>query len=99
MIFIETPIFTADWKGEGLTDEQLRSLQNEIMIGRGAVIPGSGGLRKVRMARTGKGKSVGYRVIYYIQAAGVCYLVYLYAKNDQANLTPTQAKMIKKLLE
>ncbi len=99
VIFIETPIFTDDWNDEGLEDEQLRALQNEILQGKGDIMPGTGGFRKIRMARKGGGKSGGYRVIYYLQTADFCFLVYFYAKNKQVNLTPKQAKELKKLIE
>ncbi|MDP0496008.1 MAG: type II toxin-antitoxin system RelE/ParE family toxin [Verrucomicrobiota bacterium JB024] len=99
MIFIETPIFTDDWNDEGLDDEQLRALQHEILQGKGDRMPGTGGFKKIRLARKGGGKSGGYRVIYYLQTTDICFLLFLYAKNRQVNLTPKQAKALKKLIE
>jgi len=57
MVFIETPIFTAD-VGELLSDDEYAALQ-EHLVGQpnaGPVIAGAGGLRKIRWAVSGKGK-------------------------------------------
>jgi|SRR5579862_579474 len=57
----------------------------------GDLIPGTGGLRKLRWAGKGKGKSGGYRAIYYYFMADVpIYLLAVYAKNQQIDLTPEQ---------
>jgi hypothetical protein len=66
MRFVETPVFTRVIKGL-LDDESYRALQIALMLRpeQDPVIKGSGGLRKVRWARAGGGKSGGIRVIYY----------------------------------
>lgn len=66
MQFIETPIFTRRLKSL-LTEEEFRALQNDLIEQPevGAIIRGSGGLRKLRWAAKGRGKSGGVRVIYY----------------------------------
>ena len=57
----------------------------------GDEIPGTGGVRKVRFAARGKGKSGGVRVIYYFfDEDNPLYAIFLYGKNEQANLTPKQ---------
>jgi len=57
----------------------------------GDEIPGTGGVRKVRFAARGKGKSGGVRVIYYFfDEENPLYAIFLYGKNEQANLTPKQ---------
>ena len=59
---------------------------------------GTGGFRKIRMRLPGRGKRGGARVIYYyLSADGVVYLVSLYAKNVQENLTTNQTKQLKAL--
>ena len=61
----------------------------------GDEIPGTGGVRKVRYAAKGKGKSGGVRVIYYFfDEENPLYAIFLYGKNEQANLTPEQKKMV-----
>jgi DNA-binding transcriptional regulator YiaG len=54
----------------------------------GDEIPGTGGVRKVRFAAKGKGKSGGLRVIYYLyDEENPLYAILLYGKNEQVNLT------------
>ena len=66
---------------------------------QGPVIPNSGGLRKVRWARAGGGKRGGFRVIYYWAPKDVAfYMLFAYAKNDQGDLTPAQAKTLGRLV-
>jgi hypothetical protein len=61
----------------------------------GDEIPGTGGVRKVRFAAKGKGKSGGVRVIYYFfDDVNPLYAIFLYGKNEQANLTPQQKKEV-----
>lgn len=62
----------------------------------GAEIPGTGGVRKVRFAAKGKGKSGGVRVIYYFfDEENPLYAIFLYGKSEQANLTSAQKKEVK----
>ena len=64
----------------------------------GDVVPGSGGIRKVRWSRAGSGKSGGVRVIYFTRTAeGEVVLLTLYAKTD--NLTGAKLKEIRRALE
>jgi hypothetical protein len=57
----------------------------------GDLIPGSGGLRKVRWALPGGGKRGGVRIIYYWAVRrDVIVMLYAYAKNELENLTPAQ---------
>jgi RelE toxin of RelE / RelB toxin-antitoxin system len=59
----------------------------------GDVIPGTGGLRKVRVGRGGSGKRGGARVIYYFYNADFpLVLMALYAKNEKADLTSQDKK-------
>ena len=61
----------------------------------GDEIPGTGGVRKVRFAARGKGKSGGVRVIYYFfDEENPLYAIFLYGKNEQANLTPKQKREV-----
>ena len=68
------------------------------ILAKGDLLRGTGGFRKVRMRLPGRGKSGGVRVIYYyLSADGVVYLVSLYAKKVQENLTAKQTKQLKEL--
>ena len=66
--FIEVPMFTKKWHELGLTDDDLRNLENVLLKNPkdGDAIQGTGGLRKIRipMENKGKGKRGGARVIY-----------------------------------
>jgi hypothetical protein len=98
--FVETPVFTSSVTRE-LDDESYRQLQLALMLRpeQGPVIPHSGGLRKVRWARAGVGKRGGFRVIYYwAPKEAAFYMLFVYAKNDQGDLTPAQAKTLGRLV-
>ena len=57
----------------------------------GDIIPGLGGIRKLRFAPKGRGKSGGLRVIYYLLAEDLPILaLLLYGKNEQVNPTSEQ---------
>ena len=59
----------------------------------GEVIPGSGGLRKVRIGRDGVGKHGGARVIYYFYNEDFpIFLLALYAKNEKGDLTAAEKR-------
>jgi hypothetical protein len=61
----------------------------------GDEIPGTGGVRKMRFAARGKGKSGGVRVIYYFyDEQNPVYAILLYGKNEQINLTPDQKRQV-----
>jgi hypothetical protein len=64
----------------------------------GAVVKGTGGVRKLRIALKGHGKRGGARLIYYYrEAKGRVYLVVAYAKGRKENLTPVERATMKKL--
>ncbi len=63
------------------------------------VIPGAGGLRKVRVPLAGRGKRGGARVISCFVGRHGVYLLLAYAKNEQANPTPEQARILARLVE
>jgi hypothetical protein len=64
------------------------------------VIRGSGGIRKVRWAREGAGKSGGVRIVYLARnEAGELYLLTLYAKSESENISLTTLKEIRRVLE
>lgn len=101
MVIIETPIFSKQLLS-ALSDSEYRLFQNMLLEqpDTGKVIPGSGGLRKVRWAMRGRGKSGGVRVIYYwFTLRGTILLLFMYPKNVQDNLTQDQLKQLKKIIE
>ena len=100
MELIETAVFTRLVQAT-LSDEQYRQLQLYLMLrpDAGDLIPGSGGLRKVRWQLSGRGKRGGARVIYYWKAAaGQIFLLFLYPKNVRSDLTPAELRTLRKLI-
>jgi len=66
----------------------------------GNLIPGAKGLRKIRRPLTGRGKRGGARVIYYLVISDhQILLLYVYAKNQQGDLTSAQAKQLAQLVQ
>ena len=62
----------------------------------GDVIPGGGGLRKVRWSMAGRGKRGGARVIYFnLLEDGLIVMVAIYAKNDKENVSPGELKQLR----
>jgi len=96
--FIETRLFTklvVDY----LSDEEYAALQVALMRDpeAGPVIPGSGGVRKLRWAAPGRGKRSGYRVIYYVRHVnGVIWMLTMYPKNVADNIPSHVLRRIKK---
>ncbi len=100
MRFVETPVFTGILR-RLLDDESYRRLQLALMMRpeQGSVIPGSGGLRKLRWGTGAAGKRGGLRVIYHwMPLEGVFYMLYVYKKNEQDDLTPAQIRTLAKIV-
>lgn len=67
---------------------------------KGDIIPGSGGVRKLRYARQGKGKSSGFRVIYYYHSEGNPIVPFtIFAKNQKANITGAEINELYKIVQ
>jgi len=63
--------------------------------GAGVLIKGTGGIRKLRWARSGRGKSGGVRVVYYFHSLGIpLYLLTLFGKNEKDNLSMEEKKYL-----
>jgi len=94
---IETPTFTRLWPDYWDEDERGEFVAWLVENpAAGDVIPGSGGCRKVRGARTGMGKRGGVRVIHYNRLAeGVIYLLLIYGKGAGDNVDGRVLKEIR----
>lgn len=98
---VESPIFQRLWPRYWEEDERA---EFAAFIARypdaGSVIRGSGGVRKVRWACEGTGKSGGVRIVYLTRnEAGEVYLLTLYAKSESANISSSTLKEIRRALE
>lgn len=101
MVIIETSVFTRQVQ-KLLDDNAYRELQITLAErpDMGAVMVGSGGLRKVRWAAQGRGKRGGVRVIYYWAVEKDRLLMLLmYPKSERDNLTREQVKILRKIVE
>ena len=101
MEFIESTIFTK-YVYEYLSDDEYLGLQNFLFLypEAGKVVPGSGGVRKIRWAMAGKGKSGGVRVIYYYKRQDdEIWLLTIFSRNEVGNLSAHVLRIIAKELE
>ncbi len=86
--FIETKLFSR-LVSDYLSDEEYALLQGTLAANpeTGNLVPGSGGVRKLRWAQPGRGKRGGVRVIYYVRSsAGMIWMLTIYAKNEAQNI-------------
>ena len=72
-----------------IDDDAYAAFQRHLALRplRGVLLQGGSGLRKVRLALPGRGQSAGARVIYLLPEAGRIYLLYVFTKGDEANLS------------
>jgi len=101
MEFVETHFFTRLIL-ELFTDDEYRAIQINLAKrpDQGKIISGSGGLRKIRIAAMGKGKSGGARIIYYWTTSSArIYLLLAYPKNKKDDLSSEELALLKALME
>ena len=99
--FIETKLFSRLVQ-KYLTDESYTQLQDELIQNpkSGSVIRGSGGVRKLRWAATGRGKRGGYRVIYFVRLSkGIIWMLTIYPKGEIDSIPGHILKQIREELE
>ncbi|MCX6867732.1 MAG: type II toxin-antitoxin system RelE/ParE family toxin [Verrucomicrobia bacterium] len=100
MFFAELPFFKKA-VGNVLSSSELLRVKLELTgdPSRGALIQGSGGIRKLRVAAGGTGKSGGARMLYYLVADDAIILCYIYRKSEKEIPTPTDLRRISKELK
>ena len=99
--FIETRLFSR-LVGRYLSDGEYAALQASLARRpeSGALVPGSGGVRKVRWGRPGQGKRGGVRVVYYARTReGVIWMLTIYAKNEEENIPSHVLRKIKEEID
>ena len=94
---VETPEFIKRASAVGMSNEDRRDVIDQLAANPEAGISLGGGLRKVRIARRGSGKSGGYRVLHFYRSSDIpLFLLTVFAKNERANITRSeQADLIK----
>lgn len=89
---VETPPYLAD--AERLFSDEERTAIVDTVSSEpqcGVVIPGTGGVRKLRVAASGRGKRGGARIIYLFGGDDVpLFLLAVFAKNEKSDLTQTE---------
>lgn len=100
--FIEVPMFTKKWKELGLTEENLRELENVLLENPKSedAIQGTGGIRKIRIPIEHRGKRGGGRVIYVdIEYKETIYFLNVYVKNEKDDLTEEEKKAFRAVVK
>lgn len=100
--FQEVTSFTKKWQELGLTDEDLRRLENILLKDpkAGKAIIGTGGLRKIRIPIEERGKRSGGRVLYVdVEVKETIYFVNVYTKNEKEDLTEEEKKAFKAVIK
>lgn len=100
--FKEVPSFTRKWQELGLTDDDLRNLENILLENpkAGDTIAGTGGLRKIRIPLENTGKRGGGRVLYIdVEIKETIYLINVYTKNEKDDLTEEEKKAFKAVVK
>ena len=101
-MFFSSLEFDRQWERMGLDDEDRRRLENEIVNNpqAGSVVRGTGGLRKMRFAFEGKGKSGSARTLYvdFVIFERV-YLITAYPKSQKEDISQLEREMFRKIIE
>jgi hypothetical protein len=98
--FVHTRLFQATRKGV-LTDAEVRAVENTLLENpeAGPMISATGGVRKIRAAQAGRGKSGSARVVYlYVGWQRTVYFILAFPKNVQGNLTDAQKKIVREVV-
>jgi hypothetical protein len=104
LMIVQLGAFSAKWKKLGLDDDDLIALEELLLDDpdAGPIIPGTGGLRKIRFAPPSwhSGKRGASRVISaYIAVGEVVYLFTIYAKNEQSDMTAEEKNIFRRVLQ
>lgn len=100
--FILGSTFEKGWRELGLTDDDLRRLQKELLKDPkvGDVMQGTGRLRKMRFSFEDRGKSGSTRICYVdFESKEVIYLLAVFAKNQKENLSKSERNILKKKID
>lgn len=100
--FIQTDEFSKNWEELGFNDDDLRKLELELLNNSqsGAVVRGTGRLRKMRFALPDRGKRGSVRICYVdFVIHEAIYLITVYPKTAKDNLTQAERNEIKRTIK
>jgi hypothetical protein len=92
----KNPWFTRFAVKEGIADDDLKAIVNDVLEGGQAEADLGGGVYKVRLARSGEGKSGGYRVIVFFKSEFRTFFVYGFEKSARVNIGQGEKRGFKK---
>ncbi len=98
---LTTSIFEAQAKAAGVTEAEMSTIVNTIARNPelGALVPGTGGARKLRFAAEGRGKSGGYRTLHYLAAENIpVFLLALVSKGQRSDLSQAERNALRATL-
>jgi len=93
MKYLKNKWFQRDLKHNGLDDEDIKAVLDDIFKGR--AIPLGSKLYKIRSAREGKGKSGGFRSLFFWKQGELIVFCFLVPKNVQDNISPVTHKKLR----
>ena len=82
---------------EGIADSELREIVNNVLETGNADADLGGGVYKVRMARKGRGKSGGFRIIVFFKSGKRAFFHYIFAKSEWSNISQKELNWFKEL--
>ncbi len=101
-LFASTPKFLSTWASGGMSEDELRALELVLLADPkvGDVVPGTHGLRKVRVAAGGKGRRGGGRVLYKdFERFGQIFFLFFVRKGEQDDLTSDQRRAVARAVQ
>lgn len=97
---IETEAYLRDAKDAGMSEDERQAAVDLVSTDPevGDLLQGTGGVRKARLAGRGKGKSGGYRIVYYFGGGDIpVFLLTVFGKGEKANLTQGERNALRSL--
>ena len=97
---IETESYLRDAKDAKMSEDEMTSAVDLVASDpeAGDVMQGTGGVRKARLAGRGKGKSGGYRIVWYFGGGDIpVFLLTVFGKGEKANLTQGERNALRSL--
>jgi hypothetical protein len=90
------PWFTRFAAQRGIVDSELKAIVNNVLETGQAEAKLGGGVYKVRLARSGEGKSGGHRVVVFFKSGVRTFFVYAFEKSDRANIGQGEERAFKR---